>query len=105
MAKKAVGKRVSRAKVNKSQWVRDYFGKNPEAGPKAVVQAAAAAGITVLPSQVANIKSKLGLSKPRKGTKMRPAPGNKHTGLREIVDFIESVGPDRVEDVIRLMRN
>jgi hypothetical protein len=50
MAKKTSG-------PNKSQAIREYYGSNPEAKPKQVVEALAAQGIEVSPAFVSTIKS------------------------------------------------
>jgi hypothetical protein len=53
MAKKKVA-----AKVNKSQAIRDYKEKNPEAGPTAIAAALTAKGVAVKAAQVSNALSK-----------------------------------------------
>lgn len=61
----------SKAKVNKSQAIRDYVVANPGSSAKDVVAALAKKKIQVTPSMVASIKWKAGLSKKRgtgKGT-------------------------------------
>jgi hypothetical protein len=50
MAKKTSG-------PNKSQAIRDYYAANPDAKPKAVVEALAAKGVVVTPAFVSTIKS------------------------------------------------
>lgn len=71
---------AKKRKVNKSQEIRDYFGKNPSASAKQVVEALGKRKVKVSTAMVANVKSKSGLSKPRKGrkriTRGRPAASN-----------------------------
>jgi len=69
MAKKTSG-------PNKSQAIRDYYEANPEAKPKAVVEALAAQGVNVTPAFVSTIKS-TSINKGPKSAKGKrgPKPG------------------------------
>lgn len=55
--------------VNKSQAIRDHLIANPDSRPKDVVEALAAKGITVQPSAVSNVKTKM--SQPVRSTSKR----------------------------------
>lgn len=69
MAKKTSG-------PNKSQAIRDYYAANPDAKPKAVVEALAAKGVVVTPAFVSTIKS-TSINKSPKTAKAKrgPKPG------------------------------
>jgi hypothetical protein len=54
-------------KVNKSKEIRDYVSSNRSASAKAVVEAMQAKGIKVTAAMVANVKSKAGLTRGRRG--------------------------------------
>jgi arginine repressor len=56
-------------KVNKSQFIRDYFKQNPTAHAKEVVTVLATKGITVTESHVYVVKGKMKLKKLRKAKK------------------------------------
>lgn len=58
--------------VNKTQEVKDYMAKNPDAEPKQVVEALAANGIEITSNYVSNIKSKSGkAAAPKKQVRKR----------------------------------
>lgn len=64
---------MAKRKVNKSQEIRDYFKENPTASAKEVVKAMAKKRIDVSLATVANVKSKSGLTKKRRGRPGRPS--------------------------------
>ncbi len=64
---------MAKRKVNKSQEIRDYFKQNPTASAKEVVKAMAKKRIVVSLATVANVKSKSGLTKKRRGRPGRPS--------------------------------
>lgn len=55
-----------KAKVNKSQAIREYFGENPGASAKDVAEGLRKKKIDVSLAMIANVKSKAGLTKKRK---------------------------------------
>ncbi len=58
---------MAKRKVNKSQEIRDYVKANREASAKDVVEALKRKGIKVSAPMVANVKSKAGLTRSRRG--------------------------------------
>lgn len=76
MAKKKAAKKQEASEsggVNKSAAIRDYKTANPDAGPKAIVEALAAQGITVSAAQVSTTlsmaKKKMGVTPGKRGRK------------------------------------
>jgi hypothetical protein len=108
MAKRATKAKVTKVttnkSTNKSQWIRDYLGAHPTAGPSEVVVAAKAAGIDILPSAVSNIKGKLGLSKSRQQSHRAGTKSGLSVSIPEIVKFVETKGIENVEAVIGLLK-
>jgi hypothetical protein len=70
-----VAKKKRAGEVNKSKAVRDYLGKNPQAGPKQIVEGLAAQGIEVSRALASVVKYKPGPKKraAKKRTKKRAA--------------------------------
>ena len=58
---------MAKRKVNKSQEIRDFVTKNPKASLKEVVGALGKRNIVVSIATVANVKSKSGLTRSRRG--------------------------------------
>lgn len=58
---------MAKRKVNKSQEIRDFVSANPTASAKDVVEALKRTGIKVSAPMVANVKSKAGLTRSRRG--------------------------------------
>ncbi len=79
MAKKKKATRKKKARVNKSQVVRDYMAANPEVGPKGVSAALKKKGIKVSPQMVSTIKTK---AKKKSSGKKRGRPAKKKLARR-----------------------
>ena len=65
---------MAKRKVNKSQEIRNYVSANPTAPLKEVVAAMKKKNITVSIATVANVKSKAGLTRRRRKSKVKPGP-------------------------------
>jgi hypothetical protein len=59
--------------VNKAQSVRDYFKAHPGTGNKEVAEALTKQGIKISPNHVANIKSKMTVSKGKRKRRSKAA--------------------------------
>lgn len=88
MAKKKAAKKQETSKsvgVNKSAAIRDYKTANPDAGPKAIVEALAAQGITVSAAQVSTTlsmaKKKMGVAPGKRGRKPRAVSSSNGNSL------------------------
>jgi arginine repressor len=62
-------KKSKKSKVNKSQAIRDYVSAHRSASAKEVVASLAKKNVSVTAAMVANVKSKAGLTKQRRGRK------------------------------------
>jgi len=58
---------MAKRKVNKSQEIRDFVGEHPTASARDVVDALKKRGIKVSAPMVANVKSKAGLTRSKRG--------------------------------------
>ena len=101
MAKKKTAKKTasSRKKVNKSQAIRDYRAKHPQAGPTEVSRALARRGIKVSPALVSNVASTAGGKRKKKAKTVRRksngAVGGESVRVADLVaaqQFVERVG-------------
>jgi len=104
---------MAKRKVNKSQEIRDYVSSNRTASAKNVVDALKKKGISVSAPMVANVKSKAGLTRSKRG---RP-PGSVASravrsngadvaldALIEAKRFVAKVGsPQKAVEVIRAL--
>jgi arginine repressor len=111
---------MAKRKVNKSQEIREYVTSNRAASAKAVVEAMQEKGIKVTAAMVANVKSKAGLTRgrrgrPRKAANLngsvrrvgRPAKNNSDVALEALIEakkFVAKVGStQQALDVIRAL--
>jgi hypothetical protein len=90
---------MAKAKINKSQKIREHLTKNPKATPKAVVDALKAEGVEVSSPLVSQVKSKgSGKSKGRKAGRKKAAavatiqPGLTVTDLRNVKKVVDRLG-------------
>lgn len=104
---------MAKRKVNKSQEIRDYVKANRTASAKDVVEALKKKGIKVSSPMVANVKSKSGLTRNRRGrprkdeaVSSRTAPGCA-VALETLIEakrFVAKVGStQKALDVIRAL--
>lgn len=103
---------MAKRKVNKSQEIRDYVSANPTASAKGVVDALQKKGIKVSAPMVANVKSKAGLTRSKRG---RPPGSGAKVGRTKCADvaldtlieakrFVAKVGSaQKAVDVIRAL--
>lgn len=104
---------MAKRKVNKSQEIRDYVSANRTASAKDVVDALKKRGIKVSAPMVANVKSKAGLTRNRKGASANGAAkvGRAANGTGVALDaliaakrFVAKVGStQQAVDVIRAL--
>ena len=104
---------MAKRKVNKSQEIRDYVSANRTASAKDVVDALKKRGIKVSAPMVANVKSKAGLTRNRKGASANGAAkvGRAANGTDVALDaliaakrFVAKVGStQQAVDVIRAL--
>jgi hypothetical protein len=59
--------------VNKAQAVRDYLKAHPETGNKELAETLAKQGIRISPNHIANIKSKMAVSKGKRSRRRKAA--------------------------------
>ena len=87
MAKKKAG-------VNKSQAIRDYLKKNPNAGPTEVCKELGKKGLKIAPALVSNVKAAmLGKKKGlRRGQRIGKGDTVSLAALVEAREFVDSVG-------------
>ena len=105
---------MAKRKVNKSQEIRDYVQANRQASAKDVVDALKRKGIKVSAPMVANVKSKAGLTRSRRGrppgsgaaSKVRRG-ANADIALETLIEakrFVAKVGSaQKAVDVIRAL--
>ena len=110
---------MAKRKVNKSQEIRDFVSSNRKASAKAVVDAMQKKGIKVTAAMVANVKSKAGLTRGRRGRPRtaiggtngsvrrvgRPAKQNREVALESLIEakrFVAKVGS--VQQAVEVIR-
>lgn len=105
---------MAKRKVNKSQEIRDYVSANRTASAKDVVDALKKKGIKVSAPMVANVKSKAGLTRSKRGRPPGRGVGSKAGRVRgadvalealiEAKRFVAKVGSaQKAVDVIRAL--
>ncbi|QEG22396.1 hypothetical protein [Mariniblastus fucicola] len=106
---------MAKRKVNKSQQIREYVGANRTASAKEVVDALKQKGVKVTAAMVANVKSKAGLTRNRRGRPSsngtakvgRPAKTKTDIALDTLIEakrFVAKVGSaQKAVDVIRAL--
>lgn len=106
MAKKKVASKGTKKRtVNKSQAIRDYRAKNPNAGPTEVAKALAASGIKVSPALVSNVTAaatrKTGKKTAKRGRKP-VADSVSLSALVEAANFADKVGgADKAHELLK----
>ncbi len=93
---------MAKRKVNKSQEIRDYVSANRTASAKDVVDAMKSKGIKVTTAMVANVKSKAGLTRGKRG---RPRKVAGVTGtVRKVGRPAKQTGKIALETLIEAKR-
>lgn len=106
---------MAKRKINKSQEIRDYVSSNRTASAKEVVDALKKKGVKVSAPMVANVKSKAGLTRSRRGRpssngsvgKVGRPKANNDIALETLIEakrFVAKVGStQKAVDVIRAL--
>lgn len=107
---------MAKRKINKSQQIRDYVTANRNASAKEVVDALKQKGIKVSAPMVANVKSKAGLTRGKRGRPPKSGVASKSkkrvqngtdVALETLIDakrFVAKVGSaQKAVDVIRTL--
>lgn len=107
---------MAKRKINKSQEIRDYVKANRNASAKDVVEALKQRGIKVSAPMVANVKSKSGLTRSRRGRPPKNGVASKYkkrsangtdVALETLIEakrFVAKVGStQKAVDVIRAL--
>jgi len=96
---------MAKRKVNKSQEIRDFVSANRSSSAQDVVDALKSKGIKVTTAMVANVKSKAGLTRGRRGRPRKTAAGlNGTRRVGEAKRFVAKVGStQQALEVIRAL--